>query len=215
MKISPKYTSTDYINLQLKETSSKSDWEQAVKIFDDRYTNRFINPIYELAKSKNIVVWEYSGFAIMALNCLLIETLNQFYYGVNDTDELIKDKSVSHINKIEDAFVDFLTKSKFFNHCFKQKEACLFYLHIRNGLLHQAEVKKGSLIHIKCAQKEMVKIENSGNPNEGISLRRDLFTDSLIKEYGNYKTRLLTEPADCKLREAFIKKMGHICDDTV
>jgi len=77
----------------------------------------------------------------MSINCLLIETLNQFYYGVDDTDELKKDKNIKHINSIEDSFIDFLTSSKYFNLAFDKESSSLFYRHIRCGLLHQAKTK--------------------------------------------------------------------------
>lgn len=90
MIISPKISSADFNKFKLTENSSDNTWKKAINIFDDRYTSRFINPILELSNNKKISIWEFSGFAIMALNCLLIETLNQFYYGVNDTNDLKK-----------------------------------------------------------------------------------------------------------------------------
>lgn len=213
MNISPNYNSEHFTKLNLSDSSNENDWKEAIKIFDDRYSNRFVNPILALANNSNLSVWEYSGFSIMALNCLLIETLNQFYYGVNDTDELKKDKSITHINSIEDAFIDFFTKSNNFNSAFKPDEAKIFYLQVRCGLLHQAETKKSSTIHIKSEQTEIVVLTNKGQLNEGISIRRDLFTTKLIKEYCDYKERLhLYENID--LRKSFISKMKHICDDT-
>ena len=213
MNISLNYTSTDFSKLNLTDTSNETDWKEAVEIFEDRYSNRFINPILELATNKKLSIWEYSGFAIMALNCLLIETLNQFYYGVNDTNEIKNDISITHINSIEDAFVDFFTKSKHFNTSFKDKESRIFYLQVRCGLLHQAETKKSSTIHIKSEQPEIVVLTNTGQLNEGISIRRDLFTTQLVEEYNDYKKRLLL-PVNTDLRKHFIIKMTHICNDS-
>ena len=211
MKISPNYTSETFTNLNLTEHSSDEDWKTAVEIFNDRYSSRFINPIKALMSNDDSRIWEYSGFAIMTINCLLIETLNQFYYGVRETKDLKKDKNVPHINSIEDAFVDFLGKRNFFK--IPAKEAKLFYLQVRNGLVHQAETKKSSKIHIQSSQPEIIKIVSSGNVNEGVSIRRDLFTTALLNEYDEYKKKLLDKPIDKPLRKNFIQKMGFICDD--
>jgi hypothetical protein len=201
------------MNLNLTVISNDIDWKEAVKIFDDRYLNRFINPILTLANNNKLSIWIYSGFAIMTLNCLLIETLNQFYYGVNDTNELIKDKSIKHINSIEDAFFEFLTKSNYFNTCFKTEESKIFYKQVRCGLLHQAETKGNSTIHIKSEQTEIVVLTKKEQLNVGVSIRRDLFTTQLIKEYNNYMERLLL-PVNTDLRKNFISKMKYICDNT-
>jgi hypothetical protein len=148
MKISPRYNSTDWTVLSLTPTSPDEEWKKAVAIFDNRYSYRFIKQIDALRFNTSKVTAIYSGFAIMSLNCLLIETLNQFYYGVNDTDELKKDKSIKHITNIKDSFIDFLTASKHFNSAFDKLASGLFYYHIRCGLLHQAETKMSSTIHI-------------------------------------------------------------------
>jgi DNA integrity scanning protein DisA with diadenylate cyclase activity len=210
MRISPKYYSVNFNELNLHISSSVSDWQVAVDIFENRYSYRFIKQINVLRENPSKETAIYSGFAIMALNCLLIETLNQFLYGVNDTDELKREKAIKHINKVEGTFIDFLTNSKSFKAHFKPNTASIFYHQIRCGLLHQAETKKGSRIVIDKKQKSMVE-EISNN---GISIRRDIFTDSLITEYDNYKICLLTEPTDEHLRENFIKKMNMICDET-
>ena len=215
MEISPRYTSDSWFKLKLTVTSPDKDWKKAVEIFDDRYSNRFINPIDALKNNSKINIWVYSGFSIMAINCLLIETFNQFYYGVKDTDAFKSDESICHINSIEDSFVDFFCRSKNFSSDFDIKKAKIFYKQIRCGLLHQAETKKTSRIHIKKEQKELIIVENEDQPNEGISIRRDIFTDRLFQEYDDYKKRLLKIPFEPKLRINFIKKMNYICDDKI
>lgn len=213
MKISPRYNATHWIELKLTTTSSKEDWKEAINIFDNRYSYRFIKQIDTLRFNSSNQTRIYSGFVIMSINCLLMETLNQFYYGVDDTDELKKDKNIKHINSIEDSFIDFLTSSKYFNSVFDKESSSLFYHHIRCGLLHQAKTKKSSLIHINENQKEIVQKIYDGKKITGVAIRRDLFTDALIEEYKDYKKRLLQQSADEKLHKNFITKMDLICNE--
>lgn len=213
MKISPKYNSSHWNELHLIPTSTNDNWKKAVAIFDNRYSYRFIRQIDTLRHNTVSQAAIYSGFAIMSINCLLIETLNQFYYGVKDTDELKKDKTIKHIENIKDTFVDFLTTSTNFNGAFDKQSSELFYYHIRCGLLHQAETKMSSTIHIDKKQKNLVEKIYDDKTVTGISIRRDLFTDCLFAEYSDYKKRILATPADNELRRRFITKMDLICDD--
>jgi hypothetical protein len=213
MNISPRYNATNWIELKLTTASSNEDWKEAINIFDNRYSYRFIKQIDTLRFNSSNQTRIYSGFVIMSINCLLIETLNQFYYGVDDTDELKKDKNIKHINSIKDSFIDFLTSSKYFNPVFDKESSILFYDDIRCGLLHQAKTKKSSIIHIKKSQKQILEKIYDGKKITGISIRRDLFTDALVEEYENYKKTLLTLPVNEKLRKNFITKMNLICDE--
>lgn len=213
MKISPKYNSTDWVALNLTPTSTADECKTAVAIFDNRYNYRFIKQIDALRFNSSKAASIYSGFAIMSINCLLIETLNQFYYGVNDTDELKKNKTIKHIASIKDSFVDFLTTSEHFKGEFDKQTSGLFYYHIRCGLLHQAETKMTSKIHIDKTQMSIVKKIHDGKTVTGISVRRDLFTDGLISEYVAYKKNLLIIPTNTALRQKFITKMDIICDE--
>lgn len=54
--------------------SVEVDWQTAINIFEDRIRSRFLNIINQAQPSL------VSGFAVMALDCLLIETLQQFLY---------------------------------------------------------------------------------------------------------------------------------------
>lgn len=70
----------------------------------------------------------FSGFSVMALDCLLIETLQQFKKGESDTPRGCGEKY----------YVEFLTDTSF-NEYFSEDMAKKFYKHIRNGILHQTE----------------------------------------------------------------------------
>src|SRR6266511_5573892 len=71
---------TDWQKLRLTLTSSKEDWEAGVTMFEKR-VRRFLEPVRVLMMASEIEVRIYAGFAIMALDCLLVETLQSFRIG--------------------------------------------------------------------------------------------------------------------------------------
>ena len=75
--ISPEYTREDFLELGLSLESFDWVWQRALDIFEDRFQRRYFDPIGILMGDVN-----RNGFAIMALLCLLIETLYQFRDGL-------------------------------------------------------------------------------------------------------------------------------------
>ena len=73
-RISPNFKSSKWNELDLRAKDSL-DWKVAVDIFEDRIEGRFLKQIEILANKSDRKIREFSGFAIMALDCLLIETL--------------------------------------------------------------------------------------------------------------------------------------------
>jgi len=84
-KISPTFSSSDWPS-SLSNKDSK-DWSLGVEIIKDRFESRFIKPIDSLVGHSEKIVRCNSGFIIMSIDCLLIETLNQFYFGINATTD--------------------------------------------------------------------------------------------------------------------------------
>lgn len=70
----------------------------------------------------------------MAIDCLLIETLQQFAEGVSETPD----------GKSGCYFKNFLIS--YFKEDFDDEKAKMFYKQIRCGILHQAETKESSKI---------------------------------------------------------------------
>ena len=159
-------------------------------IFNDRLEGRFLKPIRLIECDQHIS--NFSGFSILALDCLIIETLRQFYDGTDES------------KNVGNSFINFLTNSEFFKTCFSKATAQIFYRHFRNGLLHQAQTKKKSLIRI--GQKSMVV-----KVNDGLIVDRKLFHSGIEDEINQYQHRL-HDSENKDLRENFIKKMNYICN---
>ena len=187
INISPNYNKDSYLKLNLSLCSCESDWKKAIEIIMDRIEGRYLNQIDLLSDDVNA-----NGFTIMALNCLLIETLYQFKEG--------KDRTPSRHNK--EAYSDFLMQE--FPCVFNtQNIAESFYSNIRCGILHSAQTKNGS----RLSDREGVAVVLEGNALvvsvKGMSL--------LLKTYFQRYLQKLSDPNEVTLRNNFINKMKFVC----
>ena len=197
IKISPKYYQQDWNNLVLK-TRDAPDWDVAIDIFEDRMNGRFLKQIDLLDKNPKRNIGVFAGFAIMALDCLLIETLEQFYKGKIRTGKGMDEK----------AFFDFFQRSPKFKLFFDtQAKATIFYQQIRCGLLHQAQTKKKSTIHIRS--EKMLQWVDPKKIDDGIKIQRRLFHDEVLTIYNKYIVDL-KDSKQLNLKRKFGRKMDHI-----
>lgn len=131
-----------------------SEEKDALLLFiDQRYRERFFEPITTLMNSRG--QHNGCGFAIMALCSLLIESLQCYRYGLPTTNGREYD-ALSHsfippiayqIQQGErkngtQAFRDFFSLDAH-RTLFPDVDGEVFYIAIRNGLLHQAQTKQG------------------------------------------------------------------------
>ncbi|CAH2464429.1 MULTISPECIES: hypothetical protein [Bacillus cereus group] len=202
--ISPKYELNDYKDLfeKLSPTSDDTSWQTAIKIFEDRIQGRFFDITDVMLEKCEVDPSLSKAFSIMALNCLLVETFQQFYKGIADT----KGKSAK-------TFKEFLVNSPYFNGNrgnfggpFNRKWAGHFYSNVRCGILHQAQTKKNTALTFNTNNL----IDN--HSKEGWVLYDvKLFNQALKMEYDNYINKLLG--GDEKIRGNFCEKWRHILKD--
>ncbi|HEV2176533.1 MAG TPA: hypothetical protein VGW33_04930 [Terriglobia bacterium] len=206
-------------------------WECAIKVFERRIKERFISciDVLEEADPKSDVVSEPNGpsdcstlppgsnekvrvpgFAIMALCCLLIETLQSFREesqgSAKPTGSCTYPKGVCIYPRPEsgrELFRKFLGLPPFGGAFDDKKLAGKFVDGIRNGILHEAETR-GWLIwrDEPCAK---IVGEDGGR----LVLNRSLFCDALKKAFGEYLDQL-RDKENIELRKRFIKKMDDI-----
>ena len=188
--ISSRYSRDSYLQIDLRIESPQLDWNLAVDIFKDRFEGRYFNVIKLLERN----IYE-NGFAIMTLNCSLIDALMQFRNGYPETPE--------GMNGLE--YRKFLREQLGFN----GYDAGRFYEEIRCGLLHSAETKNGS--YFKLNSRKMI----------GYGERHVLFvdinrvTESVYNYFQNYCEDLRCQNNEqisdvTTLRANFIKKMDDI-----
>lgn len=136
MYIAPGITDVEYNKLNLDDNDSP-DWERAIEIFKLRISSRYLEPVDLLItddNKRNPIDRRY-GFSILAIDCLLIETLQSFREGLTDTK-----------GKSKDMFANFLTQRQSFKESFSKEDAEKFYKDIRCGILHQAEIMGDTLL---------------------------------------------------------------------
>lgn len=121
LRISPRFTSNDWYALHRR---AQGDWVKAARIVKDRLDGRF------LRYAGNCLRSPYSGFVVLAIDSLLLETLQQFREGITD----------GH-GKSRKLVTRFLEGRRFQPH-FDRKARDAYYSDIRCGLLHQAEAKR-------------------------------------------------------------------------
>ncbi len=137
----------------------------------------------------------------MAIDCLIIETLYQFYSGVDETN-------IRH----SEAFWCFFRQSPHFQPYFIKEISDKFYSHFRCGILHQAQTKMRS--KVKIGQAKIVELVDTTDIKQGLIIDREKFHKALLDEVGDYITKLKKpkSPEDFTLREHFRQKMSFIAN---
>lgn len=185
--ISTHYKAEDFLGLNLSLNSPSEAWDKAIFIFKERFQERYFGPIEKLLENAEI-----NGFAIMALNCLLVDTFYQFEEGLE------------HSNNNRKCYVKFL-RTYMGEIITSDDMADRFYKDIRCGILHSAQTQRGS----------MLAYEN-GNAVEYINGSSDIrvnvveFSEKLNAYFQMYVNRLRN--GNNRTRQNFITKMNYICN---
>lgn len=188
LSISPSYRVNNWVNAR-----DADNWDEMVKIFFDRIESRYLKPVRLIAGDNEI--GEFSGFSIIAIDCLVIETLNQFYLGLDET-----------VGPHKMAFWNFFHNSDHFKNHLNRSTAFTFYSHYRCGILHQAQTKLKSVVRID--QNEMIQTVTE-RVSDGLIVDRSKFHSALEDEITSYMHKL--KNGDVNLRANFVKKMNLIC----
>ena len=122
-KLSLNYRVSSCIKLIKQENKS-----ELADFVHERFTSRYIDPFDNTPKELK------SGFAIMASCCLMIEALESFYRGIDDTKRISRDAFKTFINR-RDELEEF------------RPYVDGFYINVRCGILHQGETKGGWVIN--------------------------------------------------------------------
>ena len=162
---------------------------RAVEIFHDRIETRYLEHI------ESIINHSTSGFAVLTLECALIETLQQFRTGGGKTPN----------SKVGKYFVAFLTETSFGAH-FDAPKAELFFKAIRCGLHHQSEAEGNSRIK-RGGGRPLVAYTADG---KGIIINVNEFHQLFKTVLTEYEDSI-RDPANRAVRDAFRKKMNYIC----
>jgi hypothetical protein len=152
---------------------------------DQRFTERYVTSLQDDAKKKN-------GFCIMAVSCLMIESLESFWQGWPNT----KGKG-----KSEHAFCSFFDRNA--NFAPFRGHAADFYKNVRCGILHQAETCRGWRIHRRGPLFDAVTK----------TINATAFHRQLRVSLASYRQALESSPWDSDIWVNFQKKMKAVCDN--
>jgi hypothetical protein len=188
MKISGEFQAKDWPSLRsrLKADEAKA-WEEAVEMLKQRLSGRY------LEQARALLDRPYSGFSVLAIDCAVVEALEQFRQGEPETP----------YKESEDYFKNFLTRGRF-NAFFSKDDAGLFYHTVRCGILHQAESKEDTLVK-KSPASFVVQTSPSG---KGLIINARRFHEELEGALEDYATALMADEGT--LRTSFIKKMNYV-----
>ena len=180
---SPHHQKSEYIELHLTKDSGRDKFDIAIDLFKDRIKGRFLDQIESLSSD-----YGKNGFAIMALECLLVETFAQFRKGLPDTDNCSKEEYAKFLFEV-------------LHCCASITVARKFYSYIRCGILHQAQTKPNSGL----AKQGTRPISYSSG---FLLVSVPAFIAMMNDYFESYCADLYYDPI---LRSNFVTKMNYIC----
>jgi hypothetical protein len=181
--ISPGFTSNDWLEL---DCHRQADWNRAATIVKDRLEGRF------LRYAGNCLRSPHSGFVVLSIDSLLLETLQQFREGIINGHR--------HSRRLVTAFLE----GRRFQPDFDAEARSSYFTDIRCGLLHQAEARRMWLI--RRGEPRLLQPSPNG---EGYVIDVRLFHNAVRHSLRDYLLELINPVSD-NLRANLWTKMNHI-----
>lgn len=220
MRIAGNLTIKDWIDLKKNLILDKDEnWGLAFNFFEERIKTRYLNPIKSILNIEDNLG---EGFAVVNLQCSLIETIESFINGWVYFNDGTKGspkgwfKRVVSSNSKECFSTNEFIFSSFFNSHFEfnKIDGKEFYFSIRCGLLHETQTKNNW--KIKKAQKEDKSFDVS---EEFKFIYRENFQRDLMLLIERYKEIIVNGGefdgfSATELRENFLAKFNHICEQS-
>jgi hypothetical protein len=188
-------------------------WKKAYKdFFIERLETRYFGPIGILINPGSHInngqnPWQGEGFAIVALQCSLIEFLGATLAGqtyVNERQLKGRKKTDLEYTKSGEMFVCFLRTAQPFNGVFGEKDdAWDFYVSVRCGLLHEARTRNNWKISSRKSPGLCIDVKAK-------KIYRNDLQDAFTEFAYWYGTELLKNN---DYQAAFIHKFDSLCVD--
>lgn len=201
MQIAGKLTDKDWEELVIcLDITKQENWGTAFNFFEQRITTRYLNPIKAIL---DMDLRTGEGFAVVNLQCSLIETIECFYRGwchIEYKKYIDSDGAKISKSNVEIFKLFFLNREPF---KIKEIDGSDFCNNVRNALLHETQTKCNWKI-----KSGNVEIYEKVEVNKIIY--REAFQRGIETLISNYKNEII-QGNDDKLRKNFIAKFNHIC----
>jgi hypothetical protein len=179
LRLSPKYSKQDW-RVAFENTE---EWDVAINIVEDRIRGRWLDAVDQL------IAFEYAGFAILALDCIVLEAMWGF----------MKGRAVPK-GQERQVYRDILTGPGF---DLTPDQSDSFREFVRNGLIHDSETRARWLV--KRIGPEGVIVWTNG---QGIQVNRTLFHRALTGVFDSWLSSL--RRGDRDLRRNMKNRMDEI-----
>lgn len=206
MKISGESTVADWDALNKKLTIGMPDnWELAYKdFFLTRLETRYFEPIRLLQENGKKVG---EGFAIVALQCSLIEFLastlaGKIYKHCPTVADRAKLKEHEYYDS-NDLFVRFLSSENLLQPALSKRQAGKFYKYVRCALFHEARTKGGWKIRAKCKSRPPIDVKKRIVYRDNLQMVFEKFAEQYGKDLSHSD----------KLQRAFRRKFNNLCQE--
>jgi hypothetical protein len=161
--------------------------------FRRRIEERFLRPVdVLLSLYGRSLTQTRPGFAILALDCLLIDAVQSFREGRVSTGEVSPALS----------FTTFLASPRF--SAFSRRDRDEFFHYVRNGLLHNGETRGDWKVRI---DKPSILFKDVKTGSRTINPR--LFHAAVVEEFEDFCREVQNGPFE--VRERFLRRMDAIC----
>ncbi len=180
--ISPRYKASQWRAVRL-DADDEAEWLKAIDIVEDRIKGRFGRWIDTLVAEK------FSGFVVVALDCLLIETLVGFMTG-----EPSKGPDSLLTGTLGNSGLQFT-----------KEQARKFRESVRNGVIHDAETRRGWIIRPGEPDGKILTTQGTS-----IALNRTAFHAALTWELEAWLAKLRL--GDKTLRNNMMRRMAQIIE---
>ncbi len=197
MEIAPGYTVADWSRLDLQSAQSP-DWTKAIEIFDARIRRRFIDPADVLIAHEIGLERGTFGFAILAIDCLVVETLQGFREGCIKHHGKALSGSRS---RSEELFVNFLHQR--FQQHFTEAQGTALYKRCRCAIHHSGQTEGDLRVSRSGLLVEFL-------DNSRMVVNRTAFHNAVKGEFESYM-QALRDGVDVQLRTNFRNKMNSVC----
>lgn len=199
----------DWLRIRNQLAPGKFDdqWSRAIAAIEGRFRARFLDPADAIGTLDSLDKGSFPegrGFAIVALDCLLIEAL--FGYEAGERTGL-------EGTGTGDAFIKVLSKAEPFKKWFDQEgRAESFARAVRNGILHDGETREGWLVWKTSGTDAIV----SRLSDRRLVLYRDEFHAAVTAYFTSYLNRLRdpTGVDAANLREKFKQRVNTLCTES-